>query len=187
MMNKTHSPTKNTDDYQTTLPQKKVNTYPPAPLLQRFIALLIDSTILTILSQIYLGIGILFVWAMLGRIDLFQPGAEIDPEQMAQLGFVTLASLFLFLLIFLVGFFILFHGYYIYFEVKKGATPGKQLFGLKVISIDGIPPNASKLTVRETFRYIDAFVFPAVICMTTSDKRQRLGDVLARVYVAKIN
>lgn len=48
------------------------------------------------------------------------------------------------------------HGYFVYLEYKKnGQTPGKRLFGLRVVTLDGSPLSLGKCLTREAIRYVD--------------------------------
>jgi hypothetical protein len=78
------------------------------------------------------------------------------------------------------------HGYFVYFEYKKnGQTPGKKIFGLKVVTLDGSPLSLSKCIMRETLRYVDLmFVLPGVLAFLLTQKHQRLGDMLAGTMVS---
>ena len=56
------------------------------------------------------------------------------------------------------------HGYFIYYHLKQGATPGKRIFGLQVISLDGAPLSRGQCILREILVYFDVgFIFPGLI------------------------
>ena len=42
-----------------------------------------------------------------------------------------------------------YHGYFVYFEYKKGATPGKRFFGLSVVSSDGGKLSVGQCVLRD--------------------------------------
>jgi uncharacterized RDD family membrane protein YckC len=72
----------------------------------------------------------------------------------------------------------------------NGRSLGKIALGLKVVKIDGITPSLSDYFVRWAFRVIDiVFSLGAVACMTisSSPKRQRIGDMIANTTVIKTN
>jgi uncharacterized RDD family membrane protein YckC len=98
--------------------------------------------------------------------------------------------------------FLLEWGYFIGFEYFcQGRTPGKWLFGLRVIHENGQPLTWWGATLRNLLRAADTLplmlVFgeelgplalmpvygPALVCMALSPKLQRLGDLAARTVV----
>lgn len=107
---------------------------------------------------------------------------------------VTLANLGLFgdglylLLIFLLEWF-----YPVFFEVyMRGATPGKRLLGLRVISDDGAPVGWSASTIRNLMRFIDFLPLGyglGLLCVFLHRDFKRLGDLAAGtvvIYVEKL-
>lgn len=84
-------------------------------------------------------------------------------------------------------FFFLQWGYAIYFEVvKQGVTPGKRLFGLRVVSEKGLPPNLRTSFLRTAFLLVDllpAVGIAALISMMATRRSQRLGDLVAATLV----
>lgn len=78
----------------------------------------------------------------------------------------------------------LYHGYFIYFEYKQGTTPGKRLFGLSVISADGKGLSLGQCILRDMMRWVDCMlVLPGLISVTMSEKKRRLGDMMASTLV----
>lgn len=75
------------------------------------------------------------------------------------------------------------HAYFVHFESRSGATPGKKLFGLRVIGADGSKPEFKQCLTREIFRYVDSLLVPAMISMILSPRNQRLGDLAAGTMV----
>jgi uncharacterized RDD family membrane protein YckC len=67
----------------------------------------------------------------------------------------------------------------------NGQTPGKWLWGLRVISVDGRPINISQAIVRNLLRTADLFPTGIVgmISMTVTQRFQRLGDLAAGTMV----
>ena len=56
---------------------------------------------------------------------------------------------------------VFFHWYFIHWETKRGQTPGKKLFGLTVVSLDGHRLSRGQAITRELFRYLDVtLIFP---------------------------
>ncbi len=78
-------------------------------------------------------------------------------------------------------------GYFVFFEVSKnGATPGKRLFGLRVVRTSGAPISLTQAVIRNVLRFVDMLPFTYGIglasCLTTR-KFQRLGDLAAGTVV----
>lgn len=70
----------------------------------------------------------------------------------------------------------------------NGQTPGKKVRNIKVISITGEQPSFSQYLIRWLFRLID-FSFSsglvALIMVAVSEKKQRLGDLVAGTTLVK--
>lgn len=78
--------------------------------------------------------------------------------------------------------------YYVYFEGKMGATPGKMVMGLKVIKVDGSSCDVQAAAIRSLLRVVDALPFAyliGVISIWVSDLNQRIGDRAAGTLVVK--
>ena len=72
------------------------------------------------------------------------------------------------------------------FEAKFGATPGKKMMGLSVVSDDGTPVRASAAFIRNLLRAVDFLpVLYAVGLMSMLVHREfrRLGDIVAQTVV----
>jgi len=70
----------------------------------------------------------------------------------------------------------------------KGQTPGKRVFGIKVITEEGKVPNYEKTTTRTVLRLIDGFLnyLPGTIVIFATKKDQRLGDIAAKTIIVKV-
>lgn len=83
---------------------------------------------------------------------------------------------------------ILFFIYLIVAEAAFGQTFGKKLFGIKVMMQDGKSCTMMGAILRNIFRLIDVifggYLF-AIIIMTLTPKRQRVGDLIAKTVVIK--
>ena len=79
----------------------------------------------------------------------------------------------------------LIHGYFIYFEHKKGTTPGKAMFGLQVISATGGRLTMRQCVIREMFRsMLDVpLILPGLISISVTENKQRIGDLVAGTMV----
>ena len=60
---------------------------------------------------------------------------------------------------------------------------GKALVGLQVVMVDGKSPTVAAVLVRNLVRVPEAAVGVALLYVLLSEKRQRLGDLLARTVV----
>jgi uncharacterized RDD family membrane protein YckC len=78
----------------------------------------------------------------------------------------------------------LYHGYFVYFEYKTGQTPGKKLFGLKVIPTRANRLSLGQVVMRDFFRYIDCgMILPGLISMAMTERKQRIGDLVCATLV----
>ncbi len=72
--------------------------------------------------------------------------------------------------------------------VLNGQSVGKKVMGIRVISLNGDQPTLSQYLIRWLFRIVD-FSFlgglVALIVVAVSEKRQRLGDMIAGTVVIK--
>ena len=79
--------------------------------------------------------------------------------------------------------FLLFWGYYIFFEMLwNGQSPGKRLVGLRVIRVDGTPITLAESIIRNLVRLIDFLPIGygvGVITMFVNEQARRLGDLAA--------
>jgi uncharacterized RDD family membrane protein YckC len=97
------------------------------------------------------------------------------------------ASLLIVLIVFLVTTVAIFVGYHVVFEVwGRGRTPGKRVFGVRVVRMDGGPLRLSHSLIRTFLRMIDylpSLYGIGVIAVFASSKNQRLGDMAAGTVV----
>ena len=86
-----------------------------------------------------------------------------------------------------VFYFIIYIGYYTYLEGSKGQTIGKMITKIKVVREDGKPIDMNQAFTRNILRIIDglfAYLIGAIL-IWRSDKKQRLGDSIAKTVVVK--
>jgi len=84
-------------------------------------------------------------------------------------------------------YFIIYIGYYSYLEGSKGQTIGKMIMKIKVVREDGKPIDMNQALTRNILRIIDglfAYLIGAIL-IWRSDKKQRLGDSIAKTVVVK--
>lgn len=70
----------------------------------------------------------------------------------------------------------------------NGQSLGKKVMGIKVISLNGEQPNLGQYLIRWLFRLVD-FSFTSSLCalimVAATEKRQRLGDMIAGTTLVK--
>ena len=84
--------------------------------------------------------------------------------------------------------FLVFLLYFVVFEGMWGATVGKMVMKIKVVREDGSPCGLGPAVIRNIIRIVDALPFLYIIgliVMSRSDKKQRLGDKIAKTVVIK--
>lgn len=70
----------------------------------------------------------------------------------------------------------------------NGQTVGKRVMKVKVISLNGTQASFGQYLLRWLFRLVDIFLsngLVAFICIAVSEKKQRLGDIVAGTTVIK--
>ncbi|MGV6857843.1 MAG: RDD family protein [bacterium] len=91
----------------------------------------------------------------------------------------------------LVIFFLLEWFYPVYFEVRhQGATPGKRLFGIRVLNTDATPVGLSASMIRNLLRSVDMLpgIYTVGLLSTLFSRHfQRLGDIVAGTVVIYAN
>lgn len=74
--------------------------------------------------------------------------------------------------------------YGVLMEMHFGATVGKMLFGLRVVSDEGAPPRRLEILLRNLLKVVEVFFFaPLLLAVLMTRYRQRLGDMAARTAV----
>jgi uncharacterized RDD family membrane protein YckC len=76
--------------------------------------------------------------------------------------------------------------YFTYFEGSQGQTPAKRWLNIKVVRDNGSTINYTTALIRNILRIIDAlpivYILGAIL-IAVSEKRQRLGDIVAKTQV----
>lgn len=157
------------DDYlEIPTPENISFGYPLAGIGSRFIAALIDTTLILLLQ----GAVLLFTGLVAGLLDDLP--ADYTGILLAVTGLVSFAFLW---------------GYYIFFEVLwNGQSPGKRVTGLRVIRADGAPVSLAESAVRNLVRFIDflpLFYGLGVAAMFIDRRSRRLGDMAADTLVVR--
>lgn len=81
-------------------------------------------------------------------------------------------------------------GYHVAFHLlDKGSTPGKRMFGIRVVATDGRPATAFQILVRALIQPIDVLLMLPVsiglILIAVTARSQRLGDLAAGTMVVR--
>ncbi len=79
--------------------------------------------------------------------------------------------------------------YYVLLEWLAGATAGKFILGIRVVNETGGKINFRQSIIRNAGRFIDGLPFlnlAGIISITTSPKKQRIGDRLAKTICKKL-
>ncbi|MHC4885013.1 MAG: RDD family protein [Planctomycetota bacterium] len=153
--------------YRVTTPEQVQFHYETAGLMSRAMAWAFDQVILTFFRVL--------IYVLL--LQLYQQLHWASGKSVA-----GIALALLFLLIFLLDF-----GYYLFFELRwSGQSPGKRLFGLRVISSTGGRLDFSVALMRNLMRPLDTLP----LCMFTGGTiafldplNRRLGDFVAETLV----
>jgi uncharacterized RDD family membrane protein YckC len=165
-------------DEQTTVYSGLSVQLKPAPLVKRVVAYCVDLSIISLLFYLVVIAGVFLFMGSAGVVAMLSQTLDSSIGMAA-----GLAALLVILAILLVM--MIFHdGYFLYFEYKKGTTPGKKIFGLKVVSLKAGRLSLGQVVLRHLFRYIDcAMIVPGVISVLVTERRQRIGDLVASTLV----
>lgn len=142
-------------------PENVAFGYNVAGIGSRFLAALVDTTLIAIIQLIVVGASAYALNATKLMSDLGAWASAI---------FSLLA-------------FLLFWGYYIFFEMLwNGQSPGKRWAGLRVIRTDGTPVTLAESIIRNLVRLIDFLPLGygvGVVAMFVNNQSRRLGDLAA--------
>jgi uncharacterized RDD family membrane protein YckC len=141
---------------------------PPSPLADlgsRIVAGLIDYIILGIIAAVLVFVGL-------------APFMAAPSWMMWGLGWGWFGGIF----------FLLWLIYFTYFEGTSGQTFGKKFAHVRVIKENGSSCDFGSALVRSILRIIDhlpAIYILGIILIAATEKKQRLGDMLAKTIVVK--
>ncbi|EMA15322.1 RDD family protein [Haloarcula marismortui] len=79
-------------------------------------------------------------------------------------------------------------GYYIYLEGTYGQTIGKMALDIVVVTEDGDPIDFGPAAIRSLLRIVDvlpAFYLIGFVAVLVTDRKQRLGDIVADTVVVR--
>lgn len=148
-------------------PQNVILQYELADLKDRILAFLIDQAVL------WVGLSILaFVGSLIGILEV-RGAAQV---------FSLLFYVFLVLVYVL---------YTLLSEIfMDGQTVGKKALKIKIMRADGKPIKTNDLIMRWSVRMLDIFLTAgagAIFSIVSSEKNQRIGDVIANTVVIRLN
>lgn len=151
---------------QIETPENVAFGYEIAGIGSRFLSTLVDSLIL----------GVLLVLGSIGGGLLTNVGdAIVDGSA----GYIAA--------VFGIISFLIFFGYYVIFEVVwNGQTPGRRVFGMRVVDLDGVPIGLAAAAIRNLVRLIDflpVLYGLGVVVMFVNRRSRRLGDLAAGTLV----
>lgn len=83
--------------------------------------------------------------------------------------------------------FVIYIAYFTYLEGTRGQTVGKMVTRIKVVREDGGRIDMNQSFTRNILRIIDGLIFYLVgaVLIWRSDKKQRLGDSVAKTVIVK--
>jgi len=76
--------------------------------------------------------------------------------------------------------------YFVPFEMRSGQTPGKKFVSIKVVDREYREIGFLKALVRNITKVIPLWKIIGVLLIALTEKRQRLGDMLAGTLVIKV-
>lgn len=155
-----------------------------APIGRRIISYVIDLGI--VYAAIYLGMVLvmMFAFGIIGGGAVLESFVSTFSEGGNSVSFIRKFGMIVVAVVMILFVFGVYHGYFVYFEYKKGATPGKRFFGLSVVSTEGGKLSVGQCVLRDILRYIDCMlIFPGLVSIAATQRKQRLGDLAAGTLV----
>lgn len=148
-------------EVQTT--QNVTIDYEPAGLGYRVLAYFIDWLIIGVLILVVAGISYI----------LYYPNFLFNISYINIILYIIVASLILF--------------YDLLFEtLNNGQSPGKMLFKIRVVNLDGTTPSFGAYLLRWLFKLVDIWLFNsmvAIVSIIATKNGQRVGDLVAKTTV----
>lgn len=125
---------------------------------------------------LFLDLLIMFVYSLIMFVLVFSSAMSARSFEMAEILINIMVALPLMF-------------YSLMFEyLLKGQTPGKMAMAIRVVKLNGENANLGDYTLRWTFKLIDFWVSGgavAALFISTTEKGQRIGDVLAQTAVVR--
>jgi uncharacterized RDD family membrane protein YckC len=153
----------------------------PAPVWKRILAFAVDVAIVEMALGLVILCLLFFFGSALGFLaTLFRSGMKGMVSSKSGATILILMALVSFLILISI-----FDGFFIYFEWKKGATPGKRLLGLRVVPLDRTRLTLGQCALRQIMRWVDlGLILPGILSVVLTQKKQRLGDIVAGTIVS---
>ncbi|MCI5071752.1 RDD family protein [bacterium] len=189
-MSEISSPTPNNTSHVQFIEGAQIQAL-PAPIVKRMLAYCCDIGMVSVLLYgAYIVLAFILavsvgVFAATGLFDSLKSWTQSSLES-GNLGQMIVLSVIGFLLLVLIYAILIgpFHAYFIYYEHKQQTTPGKKVFGLRVIALDRPKMSMKDIILREMMRHFEAsLILPALISMLLTKKSQRLGDLMTGTMV----
>ena len=157
-------------------PPRYIPPKPLADLGSRIVAGIVDYIIIGIVA------GVLSMLVFLPASVVTGPGMMnvFEPAWFAPRWFGIMGIMAVMWLLWLI--------YFTYFEGTSGQTIGKKLSNIRVVKEDGSRCDFGSALVRNILRVVDHLPFLyilGIILIAATEKKQRLGDMLARTIVVK--
>ncbi|MGB5050374.1 MAG: RDD family protein, partial [Caldilineaceae bacterium] len=165
-------------EYAIDTPESVTFAYEVAGIGNRFIAALIDTTLLVVVLLLLN----LLVFGMLSLLGDLSVDALLGDEPPSWLGGLAMAF-------YALANFVIYWGYYVLFELLwNGQTPGKRAVKIRVLRLDGNPAGFTEVLLRNLVRPID--FLPGgyglgLLVMLLNDSSRRLGDFAAGTLVIR--
>lgn len=168
------------EEYTIDTPENVSFGYEVAGIGSRFIGVLIDSALIVV-ALLILNFVLFVIGALLGGTEnMLDVGSGQESLDWA---FGLLLALYAVLN------FVIFWGYYIFFEfLWNGQTPGKRVAQTRVVRMDGQPIGVLENVVRNLVRIIDFLptaYLVGLVTMFCNRHARRLGDFAAGTLVVK--
>ncbi|MBF2001428.1 MAG: RDD family protein [Synechococcales cyanobacterium M58_A2018_015] len=136
----------------------------------RALALVIDYQLLAVSLILFWILWDFFTRRLLELLDTLDVNYSQVPIWLAAIAFLVT--------------YILYTGYFVYFEVVwQGQTPGKRFAKIRVIRDNGTPVGLASATLRSLLRPLDDLIFIGAFLIFWGRQEKRLGDLIAGTLV----
>ncbi|MDB9314229.1 RDD family protein [Spirulina sp. CS-785/01] len=155
---------------------KKITLKTPESVELKFTLAGIGKRAYAVLLDYIIWLLLLMAWTFISFIFIYNTFSEVlgDNNQLGPWFFSF----------YLLIFFLIYVGYFIFFEVWwQGKTPGKRFVNIRVIRDDGKPARLPQATLRALLRPVDDLFFLGLFFIVLGKREKRLGDWLAGTVV----
>lgn len=162
-----------TNRHTLSTPESVELEYHLAGVGNRVFALIVDYSLLLILLLVYWTIWVLFALQLFDYLS--QLGGDYSAVPIWLLGIAILGN------------FVIYSGYFVFFELLwRGQTPGKRMAKIRVVREDGRPLGLSQAVLRSILRPIDDFIFLGLLFILLGKQEKRIGDWVAGTLVVQV-